>query len=75
MRGRWRAVAVLLVLLALSSSAGATCPDFAAWLRPENEVRAARGLGGGERVCVGGGVAGCRRACAPPCPARLLRAN
>jgi len=29
---------VLLVLLALSSSAGATCPDFAAWLRPENEV-------------------------------------
>ena len=32
------ALTVLLGLLVLGQAA-ATCPDFAAWLRPENEVR------------------------------------
>jgi len=34
-----RAFAVLLSLMALCGAAGATCPDFVAFLRPENQVR------------------------------------
>lgn len=33
-----RPLALVLVLLAFGGSASATCPDFAAWLRPENQV-------------------------------------
>jgi hypothetical protein len=41
MRDGMRTLALLLALLALGGSVGATCPDFAAWLRPENEVSGA----------------------------------
>jgi len=33
-----RVLALLLSLLALAASASATCPDFVAWLRPENQI-------------------------------------
>lgn len=39
MRGSMRSLTLLLAtVVALAGSASATCPDFAAWLRPENQV-------------------------------------
>ena len=45
-----RTLALLIALLALGGSVGATCPDFAAWLRSENEVRAGEN-GRGAKKC------------------------
>ena len=51
MRGSMHAVTLLLTLLALGGSASATCPDFAAWLRPENQV-SWEGLRAPRALCV-----------------------